>query len=351
MAEEVTVLGAGFAGMRAALELANDGFDVTLLDLRERHEYTPGIIDLLRGRVSPGGLALDIEDFLEGTGIEFEQEVVEGVIPDRKKIVTGEGDRSYRNLVVALGGEPQTFGMDISETHGMYSMESAEAIEKEIEDAEDALVIGCGYVGIETAGELEARGIDVRVVDQATRPMRNSPEKASHMVLDYIEDKDISFMGGRTVVGIDEDGVETEDGEKMEADIVVWAGGIKAPEVVQNSFGTDANGIAVNSGLSSEKFADVFAAGDCADTPVPDTAHNAIKQAELVAENVGKDENQELERYSPGETPLVVSIGKTGIFMYGDLVLKNRLFRYLKDAIRWKYFLGLKLSRFRARHL
>lgn len=345
------MLGAGFAGMRAALELANDGFDVTLLDLRERHEYTPGIIELLRGRVSSGRLALDIGDFLEGTGIDFEREVVEGVIPARKKVVTGEGDRSYESLVVVLGGEPQTFGMDLSGVHGMYSMESAEAVEDELDSVEEALIVGSGYVGMETAGELEARGIDVRVVDQATRPMPNSSEKVSHIVLDYIEDRGISFMGGRTVAGLEEDGVVTEDGETVEADIVIWAGGIKAPEVVQNSFGTDDRGIAVNSGLSSEKHRDVFAAGDCADTEVPETAHNAIKQAEIVARNVGKDENQALEEYSPGETPLVVSIGKTGLFMYGDLVFKSRLFRYLKDAIRWRYFLGLRLSRLRAKYL
>ncbi|MFB6189965.1 MAG: NAD(P)/FAD-dependent oxidoreductase [Candidatus Nanohaloarchaea archaeon] len=349
--EEVTVLGAGFAGMRTALELANDGFEVTLLDLREQHEYTPGLIDILRGRVKSGRLAFDIEDFLEGTGIEFEQEVVEGVIPDRKKIVTGESDRSYRNLVVALGGEPETFGIDISEADSMYSMESAEAVENKLDEVEDAIIVGSGYVGMETAGELEARGIEVRVLDQATRPLRNSPEKASHILLDYIESRDISFMGGRTVAEVAEDGVVTEDGKKIEADMVIWAGGIKAPEVVQNSFGTDSNGIAVNAGLSSEKHADVFAAGDCADTPVLETAQNAIEQAKTVSENTRKDENQELERYSPGETPLVVSIGKTGIVVYGDLVLESRLFRYLKDAIRWKYFLGLRLSRFRARHL
>lgn len=351
MGEKATVLGAGFAGMRTALELANDGFDVRLLDLRGQHEYTPGLIDILGDRVGPDRLAIDIEEFLEGTGIEFEQEVLEGVIPGKKKIVTGAGNRSYENLVVALGGEPQSFGIDISEVSTMYSMESAQTIREELEDVETALVIGSGYVGIETAGELAARGIEVMLVDKATRPMPNSPEKASHIVLDYIEDKDISFMGGRAVSSVDEDGVEMEDDGRIEADIVIWCGGIKAPDVVQNSFGADSSGIAVNSGLSSEKHPEVFAAGDCADLKAPDTAQNAIEQAVVVADNIGKDENQELERYSPGETPLVVSIGKTGLLMYGDLVFKNRFFRCLKGAIRWRYFLGLRLSRFRARYL
>ncbi|MFB6191579.1 MAG: FAD-dependent oxidoreductase, partial [Candidatus Nanohaloarchaea archaeon] len=71
MDEKVVVLGAGFAGLRAALELDGKGYEVTLVDLRKEHEYTPGVIDALRGRVPDGKLKLDIEDFLRGTGVEF----------------------------------------------------------------------------------------------------------------------------------------------------------------------------------------------------------------------------------------------------------------------------------------
>lgn len=351
MVKDVLVLGAGFAGIRSAVELAQRGHDVTLMDLRENHEFTPGIIDVIRGRVPGDRLQLDIEGFVEGTGIDFEQEAVEGIIPGEHKVVTGSDQYSYDSLVVALGAEPQTFGMDISGVHGMYSLEAAEELEEDLEDAGNALVVGSGYVGIETAGELEARGLEVRVVDRSTRPMPNSPEKASHLVLDYIQDRDIRFTGGKTVVEVDEGTVETEDGEEFEADVVVWAGGIQASSVVQNSFDCGPEGVAVNSGLSSEKYPDVFAAGDSADTGIVKTAHTAIDQGELVAHNLEKGEGEELERYEPGNTPLVVSIGRTGLFMYGERVLQSRLFRYLKDMIRLKYFLRLRFEGLKARYL
>lgn len=346
MAEEVVVAGAGFAGVSTALELESKGYDVKVIDKRLKHQFTPGLIDILRERISRGRLEVDLHEFFKGTGIEFCNEIIDGIDTESKTVSTGEDLHIYDYLVVALGGEPRTFGTDVSGAYVPYSFEEAEDLRDGLDDSNEALIVGSGYVGIEVAGELAEKGVDVTVVDQATRPMPNSIEKSSHVVLDLFDRKDISFRGGATVVEVREDGVELENGGTLESDVVIWSGGVKAPELVQECFGCDENGIDVNPGLSEPGNPKVFAAGDSADDGSLKTAHNAMRQAKVLAENIGKSESQNLSEYEEGTNPLAVSLGSTGIFLYGDKVYKNRFFRRLKDLVRMSYWVTLKRKRF-----
>jgi len=349
MDRKVVVAGAGFAGVTAALRLSRKGFDVTVIDLRAQHEFTPGIIDVFRDRVSEDRLSIDLEYFFSGTDIDFQKEVIEGIDPENDIVYTGSGEHRYDDLVLSLGGEPRTFGMDISDAYTIYSLEDARKIDEELDDLDEVLIVGSGYVGVEMAGELAEKGLDVTVVDRATRPMPGSPEEASHIALNYMNSTDISFRGGNEVVEIERKGVETAEGEFIGADLVIWAGGIQSSKVVQNSFGVDARGLPVNSGLSSEEYRNVFAVGDCSNSENLKTAHNAIKEGYRVAENVSRGEDEELESYDVERNLLVVSMGRTGILLYGDLVLKNRLLRRLKDLVRLKYVIDIKMERLETR--
>lgn len=349
MGEEVLVLGAGFAGLNSALRLSRKGFDVKVLDTSDRHEFTPGVINVFRDRVPGEDLVRGVEEVLEGTGIEFVEEEVTGVDPGEGVVETGSGGYRYDHLVVALGSEPRTLGMDLSGAVAPYSLEAARKLDDELEAAESALVVGSGYVGIEVSTELEEKGLDVTVVDMSTRPMPNSNEKSSRLALEYLNDTGIDFKGGREVVEVSATGVETDSGRSMEADTVIWAGGVRASEVVRDSFGCGVPGIEVGEDLSHPDYENVFAAGDCADTGALNTAHNAIRQSEVIASNVGKQGGR--KSFSEGTTPLVVSLGVTGIFIYGGRAYRSRFFRRLKDLIRRRYWLQLEKQRLKARFL
>lgn len=342
MAEEVVVVGAGFGGINSALLLARKGFDVTVLDQRSHHEYTPGIIDRIRDRVSADSNQLELSKFFKRAPLTFSREAVLGIDPERKVVETNSGAHEYDYLVLGLGAEPRTFGLDISSIHTCYSLEEVEKIREDVEEgAEEAIVVGAGYVGIEIGTELERAGLDVTIVDGSTRPAANSNETASDYILDHLNDRDIAFRGGQRVTDISENSVELENGTQLEADMVVWAGGVQASKLVQEAFNTDEKGLNVNSGLCSKKYDDVFAVGDCADLGLK-TAHNAMKQAETVAKNVEKSENQPLESYEEETNPLVISLGDTAVFEYGEKAYKSFLLRYLKDLVRWRYWFILK---------
>jgi NADH dehydrogenase FAD-containing subunit len=130
---------------------------------------------------------------------------------------------------------------------------------------------------------------------------------------------------------------------------VIWAGGIQASKLVQNYFDAGYSGIPVNPGLSSEKYPNVFAVGDNADAGFLDVAQNAEEQSEVLARNVAKSDNETLDEYSEGMLPLIISLGDTAILSVGDKAIKSRLFRYLKDIVRVRYYFNLRKRKLKLR--
>lgn len=349
MSKEVLVLGAGFAGINTALKLKRKGLDVAVIDIRRHHDFLPGIVDVYRDRSPVSRNRTDLESFFEGTGVEFIEEGVMDINLEEDTVATNENRYEYENLVVALGSQPASYGVDIAEAETVYSFEGAQNVEEKLDEVESVLVVGSGYVGLETAAEIAELGKQVKIVEKRTRPAAMDSEKMSHIALDYFDSRDIEFKGGKTVTEVKEDCVMTEEEGEIEADLVLWAAGIKVPDVVQESFNCGPCGVEVNSGLSSKEHANVFVIGDSAETGAVKTAHNAVKQAEVAAENLIKDEDEELTSYEQGKKMMVVSLGDTAVFMYGERLFKNRVFRYLKDIVRLRYFTKLRFAGLKTR--
>lgn len=349
MAEKVIVAGAGFGGITAAVELARKGFEVEVIDKESFNEYTPGLIDLFRDRVNEDKLKIDLHDYFEDTSVKFSREKILGFNVDENKIETDSGSHSYDYLVLALGSEPATYGMDVSDAESCYDLRGAKKLDREIEDSENAIIVGCGYVGVEIATELDEKGMDITVVDGCTRPAANSGVEVSEKVLEYLNNHDINFRGGSKVEEVNDGSIRLETGEEIESDTVIWSGGIQASKLVQKYFETGPKGLPVNSGLSSKEYSNVFAVGDNADSGFVDVAQNAEEQASVVAQNIAKSDHEALEEYSEGRLPLIISLGDTAILSIGDKAFKNRLFRYLKDIVRVRYYVNLKKRKLKLR--
>lgn len=349
MAEKVVVAGAGFAGINCALDLAGKGYDVELIDRNGYHLFTPGIPDFIGDKVVEDKLSLDLAEFFSGVPVEFIRENIVGFSPEDNVVETTGGGHSYDHLVVALGYDVDSFGLDLSDVHTAYHLEDSKRLKEEIQDSEDALVVGAGYVGVEVAAELEQRGLDVTVLDQVTRPMPDSSSKVSEIVLDYFSSAGISFKGGKAAESLEKDAVGLVDGSRLQADTVIWVGGMQASKLVQRDFNCGKSGIDVNRGLSSSEFENVFAAGPCADVECSMTAHYSMEHADVISENIGKGRNESLEEFESGKRMLVLKMGDRGIFEYGDRSFESFIFRYLKVLIRYRHWISLRWKSFKLR--
>ncbi|WP_414836446.1 NAD(P)/FAD-dependent oxidoreductase [Candidatus Nanohalococcus occultus] len=345
---KVLVLGAGFAGVNVCMNLIGSEHDVELLDINGSHEFKPGLVDLYRGRHNEDELRVNLNKLFEDTGIKFSREAVEDIDPAEQKVRTNAGTHDYTYLVVALGSDPATYGMDVSSADGFYSLTSAKKSVKKVEEAEKVTVVGAGYVGVEVAGEISEMGKEVSVVDSATRPMSTGNEESSHKIIDYMNNEGINFKGGSAVKRVEESKVVLENGKSIEHDACIWAAGVQASEMVQESLEVERRGVPVDKYLRWRKYPQVFALGDCADLDVIDTAHNAIDQAETVAKNIDSAREEMIE-YEGSEFPLLVSLGDSGLMMYKETALRSSVFRKLKDVVMKVYLLNLRKKKLAGR--
>lgn len=344
MSEKIVVLGGGFLGVNAALDLVNAGKEVLIIDEDLQHQYIPGTIDMIRSRFQREELEIELKEFLPEQ-IELKEARVKDVRPEEKTVETRNGLIGYDKLVIGLGGAPEDFGMDISAAEHVWGTEPAQRLSRKAENAEKAVIVGAGYVGIEVAGELAEKGVQTTVVEANTRPMSYLDEKSSEKMLEILQQHEVRFKGGKQVSEVNENSVNFADGGKEEADIVIWAAGVKASETVQKMFSTGRKGIEVNQGLSVVGDEDIFAGGDCVDVEGQKTAHKAMKQGQVIAENIVSG-SEPLKQVESEQNFLLVSIGdEAGLIFRNRLIFSAEFLRHFKDMVKTYYFTRLKIKK------
>jgi NADPH-dependent 2,4-dienoyl-CoA reductase/sulfur reductase-like enzyme len=198
---------------------------------------------------------------------------------DAGVVVTATGERlGWDRLVIATGGRPTRPpipGLDALGVYGVHRLDDGAAIRAAIDaGARRGLVLGGGYIGLEMAEALQARGLDVTVVLADPLPMAQLDDDMGERVCAAMCDMGIDVQTGQPVreIETDADGVvravRTDQGS-YEADLVVLGLGM-GPEV---ELARDAGlqlgatgAIDVRHTQRSRSHPEVFAAGDCAQT-------------------------------------------------------------------------------------
>lgn len=314
---KIVVLGGGLAGLSRALSLSSR--DVVLIDRADTHEYVPGTVQLLGGRIERESLEINIEEFLSGTGVDYRQESVVDISPEESKVATDEEEYSYDRLVVALGSEPgYTKGLAGFADH-VYDIESTLKLKDKLSKNSSIAIVGGGYVGVEVAGELADNGFDVNLVSESDSLIAYTNNVASNKAIECLREKGVDFYLESKVVEIREDyQLILDDGKKLSSDIVIWCGGGKVPRVIEEYFDTDERGMVVNSNYVSKQYGNVECIGS--------------------SSNKGWWINKND----------VVTVGDDAILIAGQSAYCSNYLRIIEDFVRWKYFLSLYFMKWKA---
>ncbi|MEV0733741.1 FAD-dependent oxidoreductase [Polymorphospora sp. NPDC050346] len=270
----VLILGAGYAGMAAAIQLAARGrrredVRVTLVNANEL--FTERLRLHMTGTGQPVA-RLSIPRLLEGTGARFVRGWVTAVDAD-ERAVRIDDDRvlRYDTLVYGLGGVADTVAVPGAEDHA-YTLDSVHDAESLAErlgrlGSGTVVVAGSGLTGVESAAEIAERHpeLDVVLLGRHAPGAAMNPRAGAYLrsALDRLG---VEVRGGVEVAKVLPDAVELAGGERVAAAAVLWTSGTRAaPLAAAAGLTVDERGrVVTDATLRSVSHPDVYAVGDAA---------------------------------------------------------------------------------------
>lgn len=192
---------------------------------------------------------------------------------DKKTVVvktkSGEELLSYDKLILAQGGSPivpPLPGIASGHVFKLWTIPDMDRIHKFIEEKKPAkaVVVGGGFIGLEMAEALHARGIEVTVVEQAPQVMILMDPEFGAMIKSGLEEKGIIVKTNAGLSSVSEKNVALSDGTTVEADMVLLSIGVRPELTLAKSAGLEigpSGGLIVDETMRTND-PDIFAAGD-----------------------------------------------------------------------------------------
>jgi 3-phenylpropionate/trans-cinnamate dioxygenase ferredoxin reductase subunit len=279
MKRDFLIIGGGQAGAKAAEALRDEGFegDICLVGDEPLRPYLrpPLSKDYLLGKSEREANFVHPNDWYR----EHQIELVLGTAATRVDLGDHTVDladgtrRRFDKLLLSTGSTPTPLtipGADLDGIHYLRRMQDSEKIKAAFAASSRVVVIGGGWIGLETAAAARAAGLDVTILETAALPLIGvlGPHVAQVFV-DLHRDKGVDVRCSVEVTRLTgKDGsvasVTLADGSVIPADMVIVGVGITPNVSLAEDAGLDVdNGIVVDERLQSSN-EDVFAAGDVA---------------------------------------------------------------------------------------
>ncbi len=270
------IVGNGIAGITAAAELANRGVSTIAVYAAEPYPYyfRPQLPPFLAGEIPQERLYARPSSWYEERGIEVHlASPVIRLFPDRKRILLTDGTEvPYDRLLLTTGSHPFIPPVAGVEKKGIFSLrtlDDALAIREYAGRCEEAVVVGGGLLGLETARALKALGLSVTVLEFAPRLLPRQLDPAGAVVFQGV----VEGLGIRVALSAETTavlgngearGVILRDGREFPAQLVLFATGVRANADLAAEAGLEVDrGIVVDERMRTSA-PDVYAAGDVA---------------------------------------------------------------------------------------
>jgi apoptosis-inducing factor 3 len=294
----VVIVGAGAAGNACAEALRREGYagPVAMVGAEETVPVDrPNLSkDYLAGNAPEEWIPLRGGDFYRDQHIEISVGAHATAIDVAEKRVRLSEGRflSYGALVLATGASPVRLpvaGADAPHVLLLRTLADSRAIIARAVGAKRAVLLGAGFIGLEVAASLRARGLEVHVVAPESLPLaRILGDALGAFVKKLHEQHGVVFHLGTTATAIETSAVALKNGDVISADLVVIGAGVTPQVALARDAGLAVDrGIVVDAQLRTSA-TDVWAAGDVARWPDARSGDKIRVEHWVVAERMGQ---------------------------------------------------------------
>lgn len=376
----IVIAGAGYGGLSAARVFGRSGTPtrVIVIDQNPYHLLQYQLHEAAVGKIEAKALAIPLRSLLPRR-VEFKQAGIRRFDFEKQVVQTDRGDVAYDRLIIALGGQPATFNIPGLHEHALTlkSLKDANRINGHIEwvlanaakmaDAQArsaALTFaigGAGITGVETAAEMAERlgdrareyGIEpgevrILLLEAASTVLPGFDSETIAEATDTLKQAGVAVRTNAAVARLEAGRAILKNGQVIRADTFIWAGGVRANQLVLES-GLKIEGrgaAAVDYFLRSVDQPNVAIVGDNALVRDPRHGGTAIPCAQLAVKEgayAAHDLIAELKgdvrhRYVPRLQGLLISLGgRRGVGTIGPVWVRRLIARLGKIGAETRY--------------
>ncbi|MEZ8801775.1 NAD(P)/FAD-dependent oxidoreductase [Vibrio splendidus] len=387
---KIIVVGGGAGGLELATKLGRTlgrkkRAQITLVDRKASHLWKPLLHEVATGSLDEGVDALSYRAHAKNHYFDFQMGSLNDIDRERKVIALSElkddhgellmpsRELEYDILVMALGSTSNDFNTPGVRDNCIFldSPEQAHRFRTEMNNqflklhakngqgTVDIAIVGAGATGVELSaelhnavkelrtygfGDLDSSKLNVNLVEAGERILPALPPRISSAAHSELTKLGVTVRTTTMVTQADADGLTTKDGEKIPAQIMVWAAGIKAPDFMKDIGGLETNRInqlVVKNTLQTTLDDNIFAIGDLAQCTqadgsfVPPRAQAAHQMASCAFSNIiAKLNGRDLKGYIYKDKGSLVSLSRfstvgslMGNLTKGSMMVEGRIAR------------------------
>ncbi|MFT2091251.1 NAD(P)/FAD-dependent oxidoreductase [Paraglaciecola sp. 2405UD69-4] len=365
--QKIIIVGGGAGGLELVTKLSktlgkNKQAEVILVDRSRTHVWKPLLHEVAAGVIDKNSDGVDYRihaarhhyDFQLGnmSHIDHASKTIhlDPLTDENGDVLLPSRTLTYDTLVLAIGSVSNDFGTPGvgDNCYLLDSLQQAERFHKallnqlikinQLSDTESSLkvaIVGGGATGTELAAQLHhvanlarsygmpkmsAERLQISIIEAGPRILPALPERITNSARAALHKLGIKVLENTRVASAQKDGFMTSEDTLIEADLMVWAAGVKAPDFIQklNIFETNrAQQILVNKQLQSTLSEEIYAIGDCCGFQqddgswVPPRAQSAHQMASIVATNIiNTEKSKPLKSYQYRDYGSLVHLSK-----------------------------------------
>jgi len=391
--KKIVIIGGGAGGLELATQLGHKlgrkkKAQITLVDRNHSHLWKPLLHEVATGSLDEGIDGLSYLAHAHKHGFSFQLGTLTDLDRENNRLQLAEirdaqgellvpqRELAYDTLVMALGSTSNDFGTPgvkencifLDNPHQarrfhneMLNLFLKFSASEEPQDKVNIAIVGGGATGVELSAELhnavkqlhsygykglDSQALNVTLVEAGERILPVLPPRISSAAHRELTKLGVRVLTQTMVTSADKNGLNTKSGEFIDADLMVWAAGIKAPDFMKDLGGLETNRInqlVVEPTLQTTRDPNIYAIGDCASCAlpsggfVPPRAQSAHQMASRVLANIlAEMKGQPQKPYIYKDHGSLVSLSRfstvgslMGNLMRGSMMVEGRIARFV----------------------